>query len=204
MKQENKYPLLLAVLMALGTSASYAQVNESDGAVLRYKEVIADEKPSADNDKIFDVVEQMPEFPGGQAALLKWIGGNVKYPAIAEENGIQGRVVCTFIVDRDGSITDVKVARSIDPSLDNEAVRVLSQMPKWKPGMMKGQPVRVKYTVPVTFKLAGGEKQAVAPGQIQVPFLLKSGEPQDLTVMSFQRLRCFISYLRIFVLLTLS
>ena len=82
-----------------------------------------------------------------------FLGGNVKYPAIAEESGIQGRVVCTFIVDRDGSITDVKVARSIDPSLDNEAVRVLSQMPKWKPGMMKGLPVRVLYTVPVTFKL---------------------------------------------------
>ena len=98
-------------------------------------------------------MEQMPEFPGGQAALLKWTANNIRYPTIAEENGIQGVVVCTFVIERDGSITDVQVARSIDPSLDKEAMRVLRKMPKWKPGMMKGLPVRVLYTVPVTFKL---------------------------------------------------
>lgn len=123
------------------------------GEVLKAKEVIADEKPSADQVKVFDVVEQMPEFPGGQAALLKWISDNIKYPEVAEDNGIQGRVVCTFVVERDGSITDVQVARSIDPSLDKEAVRVLKKMPRWNPGKQKGQPVRVKYTVPVTFKM---------------------------------------------------
>ncbi len=127
--------------------------DEAEGEVLKAKEVIADEKPKEEETKVFDVVEQMPEFPGGQAALLKWISDHIKYPAIAEENGIQGRVVCTFVVERDGSVTDVKVARSIDPSLDKEAVRVLKQMPRWNPGKQNGASVRVKYTVPVTFRL---------------------------------------------------
>ena len=127
--------------------------DEAEGEVLKAKEVIADEKPKEEETKVFDVVEQMPEFPGGQAALLKWISDHIKYPAIAEENGIQGRVVCTFVVERDGSVTDVQVARSIDPSLDKEAIRVLRQMPRWNPGKQNGSAVRVKYTVPVTFKL---------------------------------------------------
>jgi protein TonB len=127
--------------------------DEAEGEVLKAKEVIADEKPKEEETKVFDVVEQMPEFPGGQAALLKWISDNIKYPTIAEENGIQGRVVCTFVVERDGSVTDVQVARSIDPSLDKEAVRVLKKMPRWIPGKQNGSAVRVKYTVPVTFKL---------------------------------------------------
>ena len=127
--------------------------DEEGGQVLKANEVAIDEKPTEEETKVFDVVEQMPEFPGGQAALLKWIGDNIKYPAIAEENGIQGRVVCTFVVERDGSVTDVQVARSIDPSLDKEAVRVLKKMPKWIPGRQNGSAVRVKYTVPVTFKL---------------------------------------------------
>ncbi len=127
--------------------------DEAEGEVLKAKEVVADEKPKEEETKIFDVVEQMPEFPGGQAALLKWISDNIKYPSIAEENGIQGRVVCTFVVERDGSVTDVKVARSIDPSLDKEAIRVLKKMPRWIPGKQNGSAVRVKYTVPVMFRL---------------------------------------------------
>ena len=127
--------------------------DEADGEVLKAKEVIADEVPKEEETKVFDVVEQMPEFPGGQGALLKWISDHIRYPAIAEENGIQGRVVCTFVVERDGSVTDVQVARSIDPSLDKEAVRVLKQMPRWNPGKQNGSSVRVKYTVPVTFRL---------------------------------------------------
>ena len=127
--------------------------DEAEGEVLKAKEVIADEKPKEEETKVFDVVEQMPEFPGGPAALMKWLSDNIKYPAVAEENGIQGRVVCTFVVERDGSVTDVQVARSIDPSLDKEAIRVLKKMPKWIPGRQNGSAVRVKYTVPVTFKL---------------------------------------------------
>lgn len=103
---------------------------------------------------IFVVVETMPEFPGGQQALFKFLSENVKYPVIAQENGIQGRVICQFVVNKDGSIVDVEVVRSGgDPSLDKEAVRVIKSMPKWKPGKQRGKAVRVKYTVPVNFKL---------------------------------------------------
>ena len=103
---------------------------------------------------VFVIVEKMPEFPGGQQALFKYLSENVKYPVIAQENGIQGRVICQFVVNRDGSIVDVEVVRSGgDPSLDKEAIRVIKSMPKWKPGQQRGKPVRVKYTVPVNFKL---------------------------------------------------
>ena len=103
---------------------------------------------------VFVIVESMPEFPGGQQALFKYLSENVKYPVIAQENGIQGRVICQFVVNKDGSIVDVEVVRSGgDPSLDKEAIRVIKSMPKWKPGKQRGKPVRVKYTVPVNFKL---------------------------------------------------
>ena len=103
---------------------------------------------------VFVVVESMPEFPGGQQALFKYLSENVKYPVIAQENGIQGRVICQFVVNKDGSIVDVEVVRSGgDASLDKEAVRVIKTMPKWKPGKQRGKPVRVKYTLPVNFKL---------------------------------------------------
>ena len=103
---------------------------------------------------VFVVVESMPEFPGGQQALFKYLSENVKYPVIAQENGIQGRVICQFVVNKDGSIVDVEVVRSGgDASLDKEAIRVIKSMPKWKPGKQRGKPVRVKYTVPVNFKL---------------------------------------------------
>ncbi len=127
--------------------------DEAEGEVLKAKEVIADEKPKEEETKVFDVVEQMPEFPGGQAALLQWISENIRYPQIAEENGIQGRVICTFVVERDGSITDVQAVRKVDPSLDKEAIRVLKKMPRWNPGKQNGSAVRVKYTVPVMFRL---------------------------------------------------
>ena len=128
--------------------------DETAGEVLKAKEVIAEpEPPKVEETKVFDVVEQMPTFPGGQAALMSWLSSNIKYPVVAEENGVQGRVVCTFVVERDGSITDVQVVRGVDPSLDKEAVRVLKQMPHWIPGKQNGSAVRVKYTVPVTFRL---------------------------------------------------
>ena len=99
---------------------------------------------------IFQVVEDMPTFPGD---INKWLGKNVKYPVIAQENNIQGRVTVQFVIERDGSITDVKVLRGVDPSLDKEAVRVVKSMPKWKPGKQRGKPVRVSYTVPINFRL---------------------------------------------------
>ena len=105
------------------------------------------------NEKVYDVVEQMPSFPGGMPALMSWLSQNVKYPEIAVKNGIQGRVIVQFVVEKDGSVTNVHVAHPVDPSLDKEAARVIKAMPKWEPGKQKGSPVRVKYTVPVTFKL---------------------------------------------------
>ena len=104
---------------------------------------------------VFQVVEEMPEFPGGMGECLKFLGKNIKYPVEAQKAGVQGKVIVQFVVEKDGNIANPKVVRSIDPDLDGEAIRVISIMPKWKPGMQKGQPVRVKYTVPVTFRLDG-------------------------------------------------
>ena len=128
--------------------------DEAGGEVLKAKEVIAQpEPPKEEETKVFDVVEVMPTFPGGQQALFEWLSKNIKYPVVAEENGVQGRVIVTFVVERNGSITDVQVAKSVDPSLDKEAVRVVKAMPHWIPGKQNGSAVRVKFTVPVTFRL---------------------------------------------------
>jgi TonB family C-terminal domain len=113
--------------------------------------VVEDEEESAQ--QIFTVVEEMPQFPGGEAKLLEFINKGIKYPVIAQENGIQGRVICSFVVNRDGSVVDAEVVRGVDPSLDKEALRVINTMPKWTPGKQRGKPVRVKYTVPITFRL---------------------------------------------------
>ena len=139
--------------VAIG-AIDYDQGSNEAEHVLKVNEKVVDEVPPAvEETKVFDVVEQMPSFKGGDAALMEWLSKNIKYPVVAEENGIQGRVVATFVVERDGSITDVKIVKSVDPSLDKEAVRVLKAMPKWIPGKQNGQAVRVKYTVPVTFRL---------------------------------------------------
>jgi protein TonB len=128
--------------------------DEAAGEVLKVKEKIAEpEPPKVEETKVFDVVEEMPQFPGGPSALLDYLGKNTKYPVVAEENGIQGRVTVSFVVERDGSISDVKVVKSVDPSLDKEAVRVVKSMPRWNPGRQNGSAVRVKYTVPVLFRL---------------------------------------------------
>lgn len=127
-----------------------------DDSEVHIEPPVVDAPPVEDEDEdvIFQVVEKMPEFPGGQQALFKYLSENVKYPVIAQENGIQGRVTCQFTVNKDGSIVDVVVVRSGgDPSLDKEAVRVIKSMPKWNPGQQRNKPVRVKYTVPVNFKL---------------------------------------------------
>lgn len=111
------------------------------------------EEKEEEEAQVFFIVEEMPEFPGGEAALRRFIANSIKYPQIAQENGIQGRVYVQFVVDRDGSITDAKVARGVDPSLDKEALRVVNTLPKWKPGMQRGKPVKVSYTVPINFVL---------------------------------------------------
>lgn len=127
--------------------ASQAQIDT-------YVPPVEEEEEEIDENFVFVTVEKMPEYPGGDAALLKWISEHINYPTIAAENGIQGRVSCSFVIERDGSVTDVQVVRPVDPNLDKEAIRVLKSMPKWKPGEQRGKPVRVKYSLPVRFKLA--------------------------------------------------
>jgi protein TonB len=107
----------------------------------------------ADEAQIFYIVEEMPEFPGGELALRKFISNAIKYPVIAQENGIQGKVYVSFVVGKDGHVTDAKVVRSADPSLDKEAIRVVNSLPVWKPGKQRGKPVRVGFSVPISFVL---------------------------------------------------
>lgn len=150
-------PEVVEVLNVVENNVEVASVNintEDD----KNKEVVIAPVASApiqeeDEQVVFQVVEKMPSFPGGDVALFKFLGDNVKYPVIAQENGVQGRVICQFVVNKDGSIVDVEVVRSVDPSLDKEAIRVIKSMPKWSPGQQRGKPVRVKYTLPVNFKL---------------------------------------------------
>ena len=110
-------------------------------------------KSAEPTDKVYQVVEQMPTFKGGDAALMKYLSENIKYPEAAEKAGEQGRVVVSFTVEKDGAVADVKVVRSVTPTLDAEAVRVIKAMPKWVSGKQDGQLVRVRYNVPVSFKL---------------------------------------------------
>lgn len=111
------------------------------------------ETEKVEEDVIHVTAEIMPEFPGGMAALMKYLGANIKYPTISQEMGSMGRVIVQFVVDKDGTITNPTVARGVDAYLDKEAIRVISSMPKWKPGVQNGKKVRVKYTVPVVFRL---------------------------------------------------
>ena len=132
-----------------------ASTEETGEAVeIKYVAPTVEEEEEPEEQTIFEVVEQMPEYPnGGMAGLMQFLSKNIKYPTIAQENGTQGRVTVQFVVNKDGSIVDAKVLRGVDPYLDKEALRVVNSMPKWKPGMQRGKPVRVKYTVPVMFRL---------------------------------------------------
>ena len=144
------------------------------------------------NDNAFDVVEQMPEFPGGQIAMLNFLSKNIRYPEAAHKAGIQGRVVATFVVEKDGSISNAKVMRSIDPLLDAEALRVISSMPNWIPGKQDGKPVAVKYTIPVTFKLNSSEKKDESyilkiDGKVVDDSLISSIPAGDVESMSIEK-----------------
>ena len=121
--------------------------------VIIQEQVIAAPKVEDEQPVSIAMVEQKPEFPGGEAAMYKWLGDNIVYPSAASEEGVQGRVVVEFVVGKDGSISNVKVVRPRHPALDKEALRVVKAMPKWLPGRNNGQPVKVTYTLPVTFKL---------------------------------------------------
>lgn len=120
---------------------------------IEFQEVEVEEEVEEVADEVFVIVEQMPTFPGGDLELRKFLAQSVKYPVIAQENGIQGRVFVSFVVNQKGEVTNVKVARPLDPNLDKEAVRVVQSMPKWSPGMQRGKPVKVSCTVPINFVL---------------------------------------------------
>lgn len=128
--------------------------NEETGvdiATLQEHKVIVQEEKK--EEKIFEIVEQPPSFPGGEAAMYEWLSKNINYPVIAQENNIHGRVTCQFVVGRSGEIEDVRVVRGMDPSLDKEAIRVIKSMPKWIPGRQGGSAVKVRYTLPIQFRL---------------------------------------------------
>ncbi|WP_455657539.1 M56 family metallopeptidase [Phocaeicola sp.] len=156
-----KYALFVLPAFALlvaGNISCSQDVSQTEDAK---EEVVAPVSPEAKEapadstakEEVFMVAEQMPEFPGGMKEMLKFLQENVKYPENAMKNNVQGRVIVQFVVEKDGTPTEFKVARSVDPDLDAEALRVLQTMPKWKPGMQRGKIVRVKFTVPVSFKL---------------------------------------------------
>ena len=132
--------------------------NVKETAIASSEEIGEAVSPTVDEeipveDEIFEVVEKNPEFSYNGMSLMQYLGKSIKYPTIAQETGTQGRVIVQFVVNKDGSIVDVKVVRGVDPYLDKEAIRVISTMPKWKPGEQRGKPVRCKFTVPVMFKL---------------------------------------------------
>lgn len=141
---------------AVGTT-DFDQGTDDLNVVREHKEeIIVEEKHEpVDDNKVFDIVEQKPQFPGGEAALLKYVADHIRYPAMAQENNIQGRVVVQFVVTKTGDIGEVKVVRSKDPDLDKEAVRVVKTLPKFVPGKMNGHAVNVWYTLPIQFKLQG-------------------------------------------------
>lgn len=140
-------------LMTAKGSISIADVKGNDdlhGAdIADIKQNVTQEEP----EKIWDVIEQNPEFPGGYEELMKFLSTNIKYPAIAAENGIQGKVILQFVVSKTGAISDIVVVRSLDPSCDREAIRVVRMLPKWIPGKQNGENVNVRYTLPVSFTL---------------------------------------------------
>ena len=147
---------LSALLVLLGSNLRAQNVinptNEKDGpTILR---AVGDDSTTSDNEKVYQVVGQQPNFPGGKEELFKYLAYNMIYPADAAKNKIEGRVLVTFVVEHDGSISNVNVANSVYPSLDKESIRVVNGMPKWIPGKANGKTVRVKYTIPITFRLS--------------------------------------------------
>lgn len=138
--------------------------------------------PVPTDSPVYQVVEEMPEFPGSMAACMKYLGENIKYPAEAMKAGKQGKVIVQFVVEKDGSISNPQVVRSVDPELDGEAIRVVSIMPKWKPGYQKGEPVAVKFTIPVTFRLTGGSTPADTTNVVKI----RADKGMNLSVGNFR------------------
>lgn len=129
-----------------------SEANEDTEFEIRDVVEVVEEEPEEDNE-VFLIVEEMPSFPGGNEKIAEYLSKNIKYPVIAQENGIQGRVFVNFIINQKGEVTNVKVARPFDPNLDKEAVRVVENMPKWNPGKQRGKAVKVSYNLPINFVL---------------------------------------------------
>ena len=136
-------------------STDFDQGTDDRNVVREYKNEVIVEEKNPEPEKVFTAVEQMPQFPGGDAALMKYLSNNINYPQVAMENGVQGRVIVQFVVTKNGTVGEVKVIRSVDRDLDKEAVRLCKSLPKFIPGKMNGQAVNVWYTLPITFKLQG-------------------------------------------------
>ena len=134
--------------------------------------------PPVKNEEIFVIVENQPEFPGGNGAMMKFIGESIRYPVEAQQKGIQGRVICNFVVMKDGSISDLQIVRGVDPLLDAEALRVLGLMPDWKPGTQRGQAVNVRFTLPVVFSLQGDKPEEQKSAVTDDVFVVVEDQPQ--------------------------
>ncbi|HCE56916.1 MAG TPA: energy transducer TonB [Prolixibacteraceae bacterium] len=141
---------LISIISKTGHSGTF---KDSSGRKVLMKILTPAPQVNVEGEEIFFIVEDMPEFPGGEQALRQFIGNSIDYPKVAQEKGIQGKVYVTFVVTKDGSVAKATIARGVDPSLDTEALRVVNSLPKWKPGKQRGQAVNVSYTVPINFKL---------------------------------------------------
>jgi TonB family protein len=150
----NKY--IYTILLVVSVILCHAQTNDVDGNA----------------DKVYTIVEEMPKFPGGETQLLNYVAHNVKYPATARENGIQGKVYVAFVIDTIGSVIEARVLRGIGGGCDEEALRVVNSMPKWAPGTQDGKPVRVQYNLPINFVLKG-EEHATSKESIPFSFRIK-------------------------------
>jgi protein TonB len=142
-----------ALLLMAGCQPDNGEAVEQEEIPFEATNVDESAPLDANTDEVFKVVEVDPEFPGGEEALYKYLSENIKYPVMAKNNKVEGRVYITFVIEKDGTVSDAKVLRSVNEELDAEALRVINAMPKWKPGMQQGVPVRVQYNIPISFKL---------------------------------------------------
>ena len=181
MRKLAKYLSVLPLALLLITANSvYAQQNETQQETTPPQEQEPVKKESK-NDEVFIVVEKLPSFKEGAKAMMEFIESEMKYPVIAKENCIQGRVIVNYIVEKDGSISDVQIVRGVDPSLDKEAIRIVEAMPKWNPGLQRGERVRVKYTLPISFKLdENKDSSEITTAGVKI---LKDGNEEDNEVV---------------------
>ena len=144
---------LTFLLITFNSCINRDNKNETDEAIDETEAAVVESEVINDDSEDFVVVEEMPAFPGGNEGLMKFLSDSTRYPVVAQENGIQGRVIVNFVVEKNGSLSDFQIVKGVDPSLDNEALRVLRLMPDWIPGKQKGENVRVRFTLPVVFRL---------------------------------------------------